>query len=111
MSALREQMRRAREAWFDHGAHGFLIRRPTVEQLRAWRDDTWSEMLGRCVVSWRGVRVCDLVPGGTVGEAEFEPEALVEWLADTPELMGALADEMQRRIAAHAATKDDAEKN
>jgi hypothetical protein len=111
MSDLREQMRRAREAWFDHDGFGFLFRRPTVEQLRAWRELTWSELLGRCVVDWRGVRVIDLVPGGTVADAPFESEALIEWLSDNPDLMGALADELQRRIAEHQSAQAQAEKN
>ncbi|MEN9806094.1 MAG: hypothetical protein RL756_602 [Pseudomonadota bacterium] len=111
MSDLRDQMRRAREAWFERGAFGFLIRRPTIEQLRAWRELPWSDMLGRCVVDWRGVRVIDLVPNGTVADAEFDADALAEWLADDPELMGALAEELQRRIADHAAKREAAEKN
>ena len=111
MSDLRDQMRRAREAWYERGAHGFLIRRPTIEQLRSWRELDWSEMLGRCVVDWRGVRVIDLVPDGTIADAPFDGEALAEWLSDDPELMGSLAEELQRRIAEHAAKREAAEKN
>lgn len=111
MSDLRDQMRRAREAWFERGAHGFLFRRPTVEQIRAWREMSWSELLGRCVVDWRGVRVCDLVPGGTVADAPFDSEALVEWLSDDPEMLGALAEELQKRITDHATAQAQAEKN
>jgi hypothetical protein len=111
MSDLRDQMRRAREAWFERGAHGFLIRRPTIEQLRAWRELDWSEMLGRCIVDWRGVRVIDLVPNGTVADAPFDVDALSEWISDDPELMGALAEELQKRIADHAAKREASEKN
>lgn len=111
MSDLRDQMQRAREAWFERGRFGFLIRRPTVEQLRMWRDMPWSEMLGRCVVGWRGVQVSDLVPDGTVAEASFEADALVEWLSDDPDLLGDLAGELQRRIVAHAEKRETVEKN
>ena len=111
MSDLRDQMRRAREAWVEVGGHGFLVRRPTGEQLRAWREVPWSEMLGRCVVDWRGVKVADLVPGGTVAVADFDADALVEWVSDDAELMAALASELQRRIAEHAEARETAEKN
>lgn len=111
MSELREQMRRAREAWFEHGAFAFLIRRPTTEQIRAWREMEWSEMLGRCVVGWRSVRVIDLVPGGTVAAADFDADAMVEWLSDSPELLNALAEELQRRIVEHVGRREEAEKN
>lgn len=111
MSDLREQMRRAREAWFEHGKFGFLLRRPTLEQVRAWKDLTWSEMIGRCVVGWRGVRVIDLVPDGTVADADFDADAMVEWTSDDPELLGALSKELQRRIVEHNGKREAAEKN
>jgi hypothetical protein len=111
MSDLREQMRRAREAWFTHDSREFLLRRPTVEQLRAWREDSWSEMLARCVVDWRGVRLSDLLPGGPDSAVEFDADALAEWISDDPVTLGALASEMQRLIAAHAERKESAEKN
>lgn len=111
MSDLRDQMRRSREAWYDVGAFGFLVRRPTTEQVRLWQDLMLSEWLGRCIVDWRGVRVADLVPDGTVALADFDPDALVEWLSDNPVLLGTLFEELQRRIVEYADKLKAAEKN
>lgn len=111
MSEISERMRRARQAWHEVGQFGFEIRRPTSEQLRLWRADPWSVVLGRCVVAWRGVKGSDLVADGGDQAAAFDAEDFVEWVADRPDVLNALAAEVIRRSAEHVKAIEATEKN
>ena len=111
MSDLREQMRRAREAWHDVGGFGFLIRRPTAEQMRLWREKSWSEVLALCVLDWRGVKVSDLVAGGAADPAKWDQDDFAEWVSDTPAVLNALADTVLSLVTERAKAVGATEKN
>lgn len=111
MSELRDQIRRAREAWHDVGRFGFLVRRPTLEQLRLWGDLPWSETLARCVIDWRGVKVSDLVEGGDDKPAKFDAEDFAEWVSDDAALFSALRQYVLDRVAERARLVEATEKN
>lgn len=111
MSELRDQIRRAREAWHEVGRFGFLVRRPTAEQVRLWREDPWSTVLARCVLDWRGVKGSDLVDGGPDAPAAWDADDFAEWISDRADVLNALSDLIVALVAARAKVVGATEKN
>jgi hypothetical protein len=91
MTSLAEQIRRRRESRLQIGKHTFVIRRPTALQWAALRPilgDEDASVLSKLtamlpfVVGWADVTEGDLVNGAPAHPAQFDAEALSEWLQD-----------------------------
>jgi hypothetical protein len=107
-----EQMRARRETWFKDGDIEFLIRRPRAfDAGQAWSEGGRAEVAIRSVVGWRGVKLSDLLPGESDGDAPFEAEAFREWIGDRLDVLGRIAEEVARLIDAYEAASGEASKN
>lgn len=107
-----ERMRARRETWLQIGRFAFLIRRPRKLDIgQAYRDGGQTEVALRAVVGWRGMRLCDLIPGEPEVEAPFDEEAFREWAGDHVDELAEIANEVARLIEAYATGAETAAKN
>jgi hypothetical protein len=110
MSAIAEQIRRAREQWVTAGGFEFKIRRPTYVQIAKWRDLAPDEFLGRCVVDWK-IPGHELAPGGGGKVPQFDVEDFLEWVGDRPAVVNELTDVVLKVMSEHGARREGLEKN
>jgi hypothetical protein len=110
--SIAERMRERRETWFQVGDVSFLIRRPrSLDIAQAYRDGGQSEVAIRSVVGWRGMRLCDLLPGELDTEVEFSQDAFREWIGDRVDVLTEIANEVARLIEVEAERAGEASKN
>lgn len=96
MSSLSEKMRAARENWVPVGKEGedkaVCLLRPLFEDMRYFvRGTLPSKIIAEFAVKWRGVLESDLLPSGGNDPVDFDRDALVEWVADQPDIADKLS--------------------
>lgn len=111
MSALADKLRRARESQVEAGGHVFTIRRPTDVEAQELRGMATLDAVCRFVIGWSLTEIDLGVPGGSGVAAEFEPDALREWVSDRIDVLSDLAAAIVKAYSDHVAKKADAEKN
>lgn len=110
--SLADKIRKARESSVTVGGYTFTVRRPSdVEMLRLRSEGLTLDGLIGYVVGWSGVKQIDIVPGGDPVPAEFDAETAREWLADRPDLLTPLVDEILALYRKHVEALGAAEKN
>lgn len=111
MADLIEKLRRARERRVEVGGFDFTVRRPTdIEALELRRGCGLGDLL-RFVVGWGKVKELDIVPGGGPEPVPFDAALAAEWLADRPDLLQPLADEVLDGYRDHVAALEKIAKN
>lgn len=107
-----ERMRARRETWLPVGDVAFLIRRPRALDIgQAYRAGGQTEVALRAVVGWRGMKLCDLIPGEPDTEAPFDEDTFREWVGDHVDVLTAIANEVARLIEVEAGNVETAAKN
>jgi hypothetical protein len=87
-----EQMRRGRRRDVKAGRFGFTVELPTetrLFQLVGGETDNFlanARLVKACVIGWKDVRECDLVPAGAEDEVQFQRAIFEEWIEDRPDL-------------------------
>ena len=87
-----EQMRRGRRREVKAGAFTFTVELPTemkLFQLVGGESDNFlanARLVKACVIGWKDVRECDLVPSGAEDELAFQRGIFEEWIEDRPDL-------------------------
>jgi hypothetical protein len=129
------QQRQQRATWHeldDPPRRALQIRRPTEDQVIAWRstleslgkggDDNTAflaavpklrEIVGSVVIGWRGFTEADLL-GPAVGASspqDFDAEVFAEWVQDETMLLVAIASDAVKSFKEHRDKKAAAEKN
>lgn len=93
-----EQMRRARRRDVRAGPFGFTVELPTEMKLFALAGSESDNFLANarlvkaCVIGWKDVRECDLVPAGAEDEVPFKRDLFEEWIEDRPDLWGPIVE-------------------
>jgi hypothetical protein len=113
MSDLIRRMREARETKVDIAGFSFTLRRPTKVERYSWAREGIKDVqiLGKCVVGWKGVKESDLVPSGGSIDVPFDIAVLEEWVGDRDDILMPLLDGIKDLIATTETAKDDALKN
>ena len=107
-----ERMRARRETWFKVGGVEYLIRRPRHLDLGlAFREGGQTEVALRAVVGWRGMKLCDLIPGEPDIEAPFDEDTFREWVGDHVDVLTEIAAEVARLIDLEFSAAENAAKN
>lgn len=108
--SLIDKLRKARQHTVTAGGYTFTVRRPTdFEALRL--QGATPEDIMVYVVGWSGVREIDLIPGGTAVDVPFDPVLFREWIADRPDLWGAITTAVTETYARHVQELEGVEKN
>ena len=84
----------ARRSWIEAGKFRLQIQRPTMlDIVKAGQGEAalTIEFAARFVVGWEGVNELDLIPGGDPEPAAFDPAIFALWVADRPDLWGAIS--------------------
>jgi len=111
MSALAEKLRAARRSVVVVAGHEYTVRRPTDAEAAQLAQATGLELVQRFVEGWNHTELSLGVPGGSGAPAEFSAELWREWVADNPQVWGALSDAIMAAYSAHIEQKADAVKN
>ena len=105
--SLIDKIRKARETTITVDGHAYTLRRPT--DLEAARLAVGGDLLD-FVVGWDLVEI-DLVSGGSDVKVPFDQELFREWVADQPSVWKPLTDAVRDAYRAHAAAREEQEKN
>ncbi len=102
MSSLTERMRKAREQRVEAGGVVFFVRRPTDLDMMEMAGRVDARRLIPFVVGWEGVTEGHLLRGGDPHPLAFDKEACAEWLADRPDILAPLVEQIIAAYSAHA---------
>lgn len=89
------RFQKSRESLVDAGGFQFTLRRPSqLEIIRLMADggNLSIETACRHIVGWSRVRESDLLPGGDPEPVAFDSDLFAAWIADRPDLWGAVVN-------------------
>lgn len=108
---LISRIRKAREIRIEAGGVKFIARRPTDLDMMEMRGQIDARKLIPFVVGWEGVTEGHLLNGGDPHPLPFDAGACAEWLADRPDLLSTICEQLIAAYAEHAQALEAARKN
>lgn len=114
MNSLIEKMRKARELRLSLPGMDVTVTRPTDLDAVSMTYDGIREAVedvSKFVTGWHKVAESDLWKGGTDKEVAFSQDLFSEWLKDNPDAWSPLVQGVLDAYKAHAAKREETEKN
>lgn len=107
--SLLEKLKKSRESNVTAGDFAFTVRRPTDLEVAGMSGQQLKQgdILERYVTGWSGVKEIDIIPGGDPVPAVFTTELFIDWVADKPDLWGALTEAVLTAYDKHQKSLDD----
>jgi len=97
-----ERFQKSRDSQVEAGRYRFTLRRPTqLDIIRMEGGNLSIEVACRHYVGWDKVLESDLLPGGDPEPVDFDSDLFALWIADKPDLWGAVVKGVVDAVRAH----------